>query len=128
MPARIQHPRINEAVEYLREAMVALKVQPYYEVESTGELRYVQLTVAHIDPYPAQHHPQAQVQVGSQFISTHIGPTSESQGEWQSEAQHLHLPQALISCGTVIGLWTLLRKCRQAVICMRSKQDIGHIC
>lgn len=63
---RIHHPRINEAIECLREAMSALSVQPYHETDSTGELRYVQLTVAHTSPYPAQHDLSAQVQVSGQ--------------------------------------------------------------
>ncbi|CAM6119504.1 unnamed protein product [Calypogeia fissa] len=42
---RTHHPRINAAVELLKEAIKALRVEPYNEESGSGHLRYVQMVV-----------------------------------------------------------------------------------
>ncbi|KAL3691988.1 hypothetical protein R1sor_005639 [Riccia sorocarpa] len=62
---RAHHPRINEAVGLLKEAIKALGVQPYKEETQTGQLRYVQMVVTTFNSSlpAAERYAEGKVQV-----------------------------------------------------------------
>ncbi|KAK9796618.1 hypothetical protein WJX73_000405 [Symbiochloris irregularis] len=86
---RIHHPNINYAVGDLRSALRNLQVHPYNELQGTGELRYVQLTVANSAPWPARDPADAQVQLVLVWNNAHATPTLTSLAEslWSADQQ-----------------------------------------
>lgn len=62
---RVQHPRLNAALQLVREAVQHLGIRPYDEASGRGELRYLQLTAAGSETsgWMAQQDSQASVQV-----------------------------------------------------------------
>ena len=67
---RVQHPRINAALQLVREAIQHLGICPYDEANGVGELRYLQLTAAGSEAtgWKAQQDPDASVQVLSESL------------------------------------------------------------
>ena len=63
---RIHHPRINKAIDLIRQVANTLQIPPYDELDGKGKLRYVQLTAAGTDPGAPNAHldPYACIQVG----------------------------------------------------------------
>ncbi len=68
---RVQHGRIDAAVQLVREIMRRFQIRPYDESTGQGELRYLQLTAAGSETsgFRAQCDAAASVQVLSHLCS-----------------------------------------------------------
>ncbi|KAL3526175.1 hypothetical protein ACH5RR_014547 [Cinchona calisaya] len=77
---KAHHPRINAAVELLKQGIAELNVEPYDEDKGTGELRYVQMAVTTYDTSlpVSQRYQNGKVQVALVWNSRNENsPSSE---------------------------------------------------